>query len=284
MLELAQGVREQIIKETKPKLAPPKSFTMRRLRHAALWGVGAAGALVIAVVSSRGDLVSARLTELFHSNARAPVATAGIDTQATTQRLALAVNRLIADNDQMKSRLTTVEQSMDDITGSIGKQIQAADEARHFENGPTLAATAIVTAANMPTMPTVPSMPTDATPATTVASAPDAAQAPPSNTAPSPVNSAPARLGYGIEIGSGPTIQALRARWMMLRAAHPQLLDALEPLVNVKDVPHGNHIELRLVAGPLPQASAAAQLCAALAPFGVLCQPTMYDGQRLALH
>jgi len=40
---------------------------------------------------------------------------------------------------------------------------------------------------------------------------------------------------------------------------------------------------LRLVAGPLPDAGAAAQLCASLTPMGLFCQPAMYDGQHLAV-
>jgi len=42
-------------------------------------------------------------------------------------------------------------------------------------------------------------------------------------------------------------------------------------------------MELRLVAGPLANASIAARLCAALAAAGQSCQPTVFDGQRLAL-
>jgi len=40
---------------------------------------------------------------------------------------------------------------------------------------------------------------------------------------------------------------------------------------------------LRLVVGPIAQPSAAKELCASLTPFGLFCQPTLYDGQRLAL-
>jgi len=40
---------------------------------------------------------------------------------------------------------------------------------------------------------------------------------------------------------------------------------------------------LRLVAGPLPNASIAARLCATLGAVSQPCQPTVFDGQRLAL-
>jgi hypothetical protein len=87
---------------------------------------------------------------------------------------------------------------------------------------------------------------------------------------------------YGVDIGSGLTIQALRTRWEVLRSAHPEIFDGMRPVVSVKEVPRGNRVELRLVAGPLAQPADAAQLCALLTPFGLFCQPTLYDGQRLA--
>jgi hypothetical protein len=40
-------------------------------------------------------------------------------------------------------------------------------------------------------------------------------------------------------------------------------------------------VELRLVAGPLPNAAAAARACAMLP--GANCHPTVFEGQRLAL-
>jgi hypothetical protein len=71
-------------------------------------------------------------------------------------------------------------------------------------------------------------------------------------------------------------------RWQTLRAAHPALLEGLQPVASVRETPHGGKIELRLVAGPLPQAGAATQLCSALTMFGMFCQPAVYDGQHLA--
>ena len=42
-------------------------------------------------------------------------------------------------------------------------------------------------------------------------------------------------------------------------------------------------VELRLVVGPLGNAAAAARLCSVIAGTGSLCQPAMFDGQRLVL-
>jgi hypothetical protein len=42
-------------------------------------------------------------------------------------------------------------------------------------------------------------------------------------------------------------------------------------------------MQLRLVAGPLDDAAAAAQICAALTESERTCAPTVFDGQRLAV-
>ena len=72
----------------------------------------------------------------------------------------------------------------------------------------------------------------------------------------------------------------------MLRTKHAQLLNGLWPIMSVRDRAKPGTpgtVELRLVAGPLPNAAHAARLCAAFAGLGVACQPAVFDGQRLAL-
>jgi hypothetical protein len=190
------------------------------------------------------------------------------DAEAETRRLNDAVRGLTADSDQIKTRLTSVEHDMDDVTGSISKEIETANATQRFDDGPSVAATAAASASMVATAASPPAA-FAARPAA-IASAADAAA------------SASPQSAYGVDIGSGLTIQALRARWEVLRSAHPQLFEGLQPIVSVKEVPRGSRVELRLVAGPLAQPRAATQLCAQLTPFGLFCQPTFYDGQRLA--
>jgi hypothetical protein len=267
MLDLAQGVRAQIIKETAPKVATQRTFTIQRLRHAGLWGAIAAGALLIAVLSSRSEAGWQRLATVFHGG-QTEAASRNFDARAETERLSNAVRGLAADGEQIKSRLASVEHDMDDVTGSISKEIEAADAARRAEDGPTITTTAVVSAALIATAPPLP---------TVSAFAPAATQSPPDAAA--PVSS---QARYGVDIGSGLTLQALRARWVAIRSAHPQLFEGLEPIASIREVSRGNRIELRLVVGPFAGAAAADRLCASLTPFGVFCQPTMFDGQRLA--
>jgi hypothetical protein len=91
------------------------------------------------------------------------------------------------------------------------------------------------------------------------------------------------RTDFGIDVGGASNMDMLRAQWSMLKQQHPKLLENLQPIVSVRDLRQRRTVELRLVVGPLANANAAAQLCAALNAAGLpTCQPAVFDGQRLA--
>jgi hypothetical protein len=270
MLDLAQAVREQIVKETPPRRGtPPKTFSFRGLKQMALWGATAAGALSIAVLATRGNVSNQRLAAAFRVD-RAQVETPGFDPAAETRRLAEAVRNLSDDDEQMKTRLAAVEHNMDDMTGSISKEIESADATRHFDDGPTVTstATASLAAAASPRAPISASTSPLTPDATASASGPASTRGP---------------AQYGVDIGSGLTITALRSRWASLQSAHAALFDGLQPIISVREMPHSTRIELRLVVGPFAQSGTATQFCKSLSLFGLFCQPTVFDGQRLAL-
>ncbi len=275
MLDLAQGVREQIIKETAPKSVAPRRFTMWTLRRMVVWAGGAAAALLLAVLSSRNEFAAERLAGVFRQtsapSSRLQIADAAprFDAQTETQRLADAVRGLAAQDDAINSRLAAVEHDMDDVTGSVAKQIEAAAAAHRAEDGPTVAATASISATMTPYTATPPPG-NFAVPATIQARMNGGVSPPP-------------EIAYGIDIASGVSLEELRTRWTAIRNAHPQLFAGLEPIATVKEFPRGNRLELRLVVGPLAEAGDAAQLCTSLAAVGLFCQPAMFDGQRLAL-
>ena len=266
MLDLAQAVREQIVKETPPRKGE-KPAAFKGLRRLALWGGTAAVALFIASISSRNEVGAQRLALALQGGPPPPAHS--FDAEAETRRLADAVHALIADDEQTRTRLASIEQDVNDVTGSVGRQIEAADAARRTDDGPTVAATAALTAVMVKPAAVAPVVF-----AGTQAASPASADA---ALPPSPHGQ------YGVDIGSGLTIAALRTRWETLRSAHPQLFEGLQPIVSVKEIPRANRVELRLVVGPLTEPAAAAQLCAALTSFGLFCQPTIFDGQRLAL-
>ncbi len=251
-----------------------RPFTMQRLRRLAVWGAAAAGAVLVVTLTSRSDIAVDRIALVLHH--QKPAAKPPFDAQAATEQLAAAVRGLKDNDEQINSRLAAVEHDMDDFTGSITKQIKAADASRHVEDGPSVVATAAASASMLG--------PADIPSAAAPASVPVPMPAPGSAKAAEESALPPLpRTAFGVDIGSGLTLQALRMRWAAVRTAHPQLFEGLEPIISVREVPRSNKIELRLVAGPIAQPGTAAQLCAQLAALGLYCQPTIYDGQHLAL-
>ena len=91
-----------------------------------------------------------------------------------------------------------------------------------------------------------------------------------------------ARTQFALDLGGGPTMAALRTNWNKIRRAHARPLGGLRPVVGIRDGKSGQ-VELRLVVGPIANASTAARLCATLTAAGVQCLPTVFDGARLAL-
>jgi hypothetical protein len=248
------------------RAAVKPAFTMQRLRRLALWGAAAVGALLIVALTSRNEAAVERIALALHRPK--PAAMPAFDAQVATAQLAEAVRGLRANDEQLQSRLASVEHDMDDFTGSITKQIKAVDASRHAEDGPSVAATVL---ASTSTAAPVDIPPAPASPPASAKAAEEASLSPLPKTE------------FGVDIGSGLTIQALRQRWTAIRTAHPQFFEGLAPVISVREMPRSNKIELRLVAGPIAQPGTAAQLCAQLVLLNLYCQPTVYDGQHLAL-
>jgi hypothetical protein len=123
-----------------------------------------------------------------------------------------------------------------------------------------------------------------APPSPPVISAPEATLMPPAPAAPKQTLSeepATAKPEFGIDLGRANTVEGLRQLWTTMKNRHGGTLEGLRPIVTVREIARPGGVEIRLVAGPLPNAAAAARLCATLA--GVTCHPTVFDGQRLAL-
>jgi len=100
-------------------------------------GVGgtAAGALLIAVLTTRSEVGAERVGTVL-SSLRGPspaspsktpvqVTARSPETEAETRRLVIAVRDLAAREHQLKSRVAAVEHTVDDVTGSITRQIEA---------------------------------------------------------------------------------------------------------------------------------------------------------------
>ena len=76
----------------------------------------------------------------------------------------------------------------------------------------------------------------------------------------------------------------LRALWRgLLKSRSNAPLAALRPIIVIKEGANGLGMQLRLVAGPLNDAGAAARICAVLAENKRSCETAIFDGQRLSV-
>jgi hypothetical protein len=252
-------------------------FDMRALMRLSFWGSGAALALLLAVIAAGTEKGSLRLAAALNPSAQVASASskqlaarpAGPDSD--TRRLSEQLRSLSTDRDRLLARVTVLERNLEDVTGSIGRQAARASESPAEPPmpplpGPTVAATI----ANAPMPPPRPD------------SAPRSANAAP--LAHSPASEATSiKTDFAIDIGGGTTLDALRELWASVKGNHPNLVAGLRPVIAVRDGARPGTIELRIVAGPLPNAAAASRLCASFAASGWACRPAPFEGQRLAV-
>ena len=115
---------------------------------------------------------------------------------------------------------------------------------------------------------------------------PETAAAQPStgekDAAPDSVSTKVERTEFAVDLGSANSVGGLRALWRGLVKSNTDLA-ALKPIIVVKERSNGPGMQLRLAAGPLTDAAAAAKICAALSEGERACETTLFDGQRLAL-
>jgi hypothetical protein len=265
--------------------ANKSTFDMRELRRLALWGLAAAGALVLLVFAvsaqsgrDRLALASARSGEA----AKPPPKAAPAVDLKEHQKLAETVRALTADRDRLLARISALEQNLQDVTGSIARATAAAREPSSPLPTVEPAATTSAGSAQSEPQSKEPAPAPTAAPAVAVAapSAPPAIE--PAKPEPA-ANAAPARTEFGADIGRAATIEGLRALWSSARSRHPSLLEGLRPIVYLREGDRQGRVEMRLIAGPIASAAAAARLCAALAAAGTACRPAVWDGQHLAM-
>jgi len=236
---------------------------------------------------------------------------------AETRRLNEAVAKLTADRDRLATRVATLEQSLNDLTGSIARgQAPAAiatataptaprpEEKSEFpppaptdiastptNNGdsrslappadqPAPAPVANVPASRQSRMATIQSYVTSATPPAPATGAESRVAATSAETAP-PADTPP--NGFAIDLGTATNVNTLRVHWNSVKGAHARMVEGLRPLVSVRQSNRPGFTEFHLVAGPVADAEAAAKLCEALTSVRVACRPSTFDGQRLDL-
>jgi SPOR domain len=280
--------RAQFVGAKPRSVAAKPTFTLRKLERLALWGSAAAAAMFVAVIAGRSDLGVQRIAGFLPSvhppAARAAhpkeAAAAPLDTEAVTQQLVEAVRGLSEDRARLAARLAAIEHNLDDVTGSLARQIEAARTPPWPDNAPPAAATrAIIASIVTPALP------------------PPAGSAPPTGLAPAAAPAQPVAVAvnaeatsaaaappaeYGVDLGGAHSVEVLHARWAAFRSARPKLFEGLKPLVSRKDTARSKRPEWRLLVGPFPDADAAAGLCASLAVVWPVCAPAAFQGERLA--
>jgi hypothetical protein len=118
-----------------------------------------------------------------------------------------------------------------------------------------------------------------------VASAPSAADAASYAAKTTSPKLAVQRTEFGIDVGGANSVGGLRALWRgLLKSRSNAALTTLRPIIVIKEGSNGLGMQLRLVAGPLDDAAAAAKICAGLVESDRTCVTTVFDGQRLALN
>jgi hypothetical protein len=91
------------------------------------------------------------------------------------------------------------------------------------------------------------------------------------------------RTDFAVDLGGANSVGGLRALWRGLLKSNAELSD-LRPIIMIKESHTGLGMQLRLAAGPLKDAAAAAKICAALTESERPCETTVFDGQRLAMN
>lgn len=222
------------------------------------------------------------------------------DNQSEARRLSAAIDILNSDRDRLYARVSSVEQGLDSVTGSIKAQVAVPspvpDQApAHPDSTPSAAPPPPATPPVVePVASTgsdqslkMASGPAPADPAATRPTEPPAPAPAVGDTTASVQHDAelPAvpvqRTEFGIDLGGANSVDGLRALWRG-RVQSNTSLAALRPLIAVRERPNGLGVQLRLVAGPLRDAAMAARLCASLNESERGCETAVFDGQRLA--
>jgi hypothetical protein len=113
-------------------LAEEDQFDRRSLWRLGSWGVGAVGAVVVAVLANQSSIGwrRERIASVDLTRQSQQIQSIARESQNETRRLASAIDTLNGDRDRLYSRITVLEQGLDSVTGSIARQSAAAGSAQ----------------------------------------------------------------------------------------------------------------------------------------------------------
>ncbi|MHC2251085.1 hypothetical protein ACVILK_000777 [Bradyrhizobium embrapense] len=134
-------------------LAEEDALDRRMLWRLGSWGAAAVGAVTIAVMANQSALTLRRDQVAASDIARQAqqLQTLAKESHNETRRLASAIDTLNGDRDRLYSRVTTLEQGLDSVTGTIAKQPAApATPPASANSAPAAAAPAVAAVATTP--------------------------------------------------------------------------------------------------------------------------------------
>jgi len=240
---------------------PP--FGMQDLLRLATWGICAAAALALAVVSINSN---SRLRRIAAPPATAETAAQSMVVASETRRLTEAVQVLASDREQILSRLSEIERGLSDVTGSIKAEARPAPPAATARTEPPVPVESTVAPGQGPS-------------AGEASGQPEANPAVPAHTA---ELAEAAAAGLGVDVGGATNFEGLRTLWSSTKHNLPPLPDELYPVIGVRENSKGS-ADLRLIIGPITSPEVAVRLCSKLAAAHHYCQPAAFLGQRLSL-
>jgi hypothetical protein len=265
-----------------------------KARQPILWGGAALAAVAMAVAAASTEAGSQRLSQasgfapepspLTLTERQVP-----FEIAADLKRISETIRLLAADRDRLQARVSTLEHLVEDATAAIpagvgtghASEPPIAPAVMAYASG-SIDASVAARASPPPIASRAPLAPISELPRFGVPVAANREGAAVSEEA-GPVGSVNTKTEFGVDLGSAPSMAGLRGLWQSLKDAHESLFDGLRPVMALREGMRPGTIELRLVAGPLANAGAAARLCATLSAAGLGCQATVFDGQRLAL-
>ncbi|PWC55783.1 SPOR domain-containing protein [Azospirillum sp. TSO22-1] len=213
-----------------------------------------------------------------------PTALAGCQTTSQQSAASGDVNARIA---ALESELAALRKEFADSKPAIDRLVQVEGDMRILVDRLSQMAEVDLSAKPAEPAPRPAAAPVQA-PAPVAAPAGEpapAAPAPPKHTptagpqvAATPKGGADGGDGFGVHLASYRSVSATQQGWNDLRRRHPQDLQDLLPAVYELDLGVRGRF-YRLLAGPLPTAQAAKDICAQLRRHGAECGVTAYNGQ-----
>ena len=234
-------------------------------------------------LTAQTDIGSERLNGILAMmNPQLAIAKADLppEKDAEIRRLETLVLALANDRERLHTRIASLERNLDDMTGSI-KQQQATLAAKVAAPPPAPAAPLAPILAPL-TMPAVVDgfWPASALPQPVEL---DSSPQPPARIALAPADEpapeGPRKPEVGIDLGGAANLEVLNARWVAVKANFGPQLSGLYPRAVHSTKPGAS--DYRLLAGPLPNNAAAAQLCARFITARITCRTVRFEGERL---